>query len=91
MRLINADYLCDYANNTVDKTVDANDIMRMPYIEAVPLKPLAEWLAGYATPPGGLKVKAHKVVNKPDADYHRLRAEAWEEFLRGMNWRAADK
>ena len=50
----------------------------------VPIKPLAKWLAGYAMPPGGLK--AHKVVNKPDADYHRLRAEAWEEFLRGMDW-----
>ena len=39
-------------------------------------------------PPGGLK--AHKVVNKPDADYHRLRAEAWEEFLREMNREEAD-
>lgn len=82
MRLINAEYLCDYANNTVDKTVDANDIMRMPYIEAVPLKPLAKWLAGYAAAPG---LKARKIVNNRGRDIHEIAAEEWEAFLRGMD------
>lgn len=35
MRLIDADALCEYANNTKDKTVDANDIMRFPTVDAV--------------------------------------------------------
>lgn len=86
MRLINAEYLCDYANNTVDKTVDANDIMRMPYIEAVPLRPLAKWLAGYAAAPG--------TVGKMCYDDVRADLEAnehwWEKFLRGMDWEAND-
>lgn len=33
--LIAADALCEYANNTKDKTVDANDIMRFPTVDAV--------------------------------------------------------
>lgn len=55
-----------------------------PDAKAVPLEPLAKWLAGYAMPPGGLK--AHRVVLKPDSDYYHLRVEAWEDFLRGMDW-----
>jgi hypothetical protein len=35
MRLIDADALCEYANNLIDKTVDANDIMRFPRVDAV--------------------------------------------------------
>ena len=38
MRLIDADVLCEYANNMKDKTVDANDIMRFPVIEAEPVR-----------------------------------------------------
>lgn len=37
MRLIDADALCAYANNQRDKSIDANDIMRFPTIDAVPL------------------------------------------------------
>lgn len=33
MRAIDADALCEYANNQRDKTIDANDIMRFPAIE----------------------------------------------------------
>lgn len=33
--LIEAGALCEYANNTKDKTVDANDIMRFPTVDAV--------------------------------------------------------
>lgn len=35
MRLIDADKLCEFASNTKDKTVDANDIMRFPRVDAV--------------------------------------------------------
>jgi len=34
-RLIDADALCELANNTKDKTIDANDIMRFPTVDAV--------------------------------------------------------
>ena len=37
MRLIDADALCRYANNMKDKTIDANDIMRFPAVEAEPI------------------------------------------------------
>ena len=33
MRLIDADALCEYANNQKDKTISANDIMRFPTIQ----------------------------------------------------------
>lgn len=36
-RLIDAFKLTDYANNTKDKTIDANDIMRFPAVDAVPV------------------------------------------------------
>lgn len=37
LRLIDALALCDLANNNITKTVDANDIMRFPTIDAVPV------------------------------------------------------
>lgn len=37
-RLIDAWKLCEYANNLKDKCVDANDIMRFPAEDAVPVK-----------------------------------------------------
>jgi len=37
MKLINRDKLCEYANNQVSKSVDANDIMRFPTVDAEPL------------------------------------------------------
>ena len=36
-RLIDAWKLCEYANNLKDKCVDANDIMRFPAEDAVPV------------------------------------------------------
>lgn len=36
-RLIDAFALCEYANNLKDKQVDANDIMRFPRVDAVPV------------------------------------------------------
>jgi hypothetical protein len=35
MILIDAYKLCEFANNLKDKTVDANDIMRFPMVDAV--------------------------------------------------------
>ena len=36
-RLIDADALCKLANNSINKSVDANDIMRFPTVDAVPV------------------------------------------------------
>ena len=38
MRLIDADKLCEYANNLADKSVDANEIMRFPRVDAEPVR-----------------------------------------------------
>lgn len=38
MWMINAAALCEYANNQKDKTIDANDIMRFPTIDAAPVR-----------------------------------------------------
>lgn len=38
MRLIDPDALCKLANSNITKSVDANDIMRFPTIDAVPVK-----------------------------------------------------
>lgn len=51
MRLIDADALCEYANNTKDKTVDANVIMRFPTVDAVQ-EGRWEKVRGYFTPGG---------------------------------------
>lgn len=64
-------------------------IENAPDVKAVPLTPLAKWLAGYVPSPGG--IKAHKVIGASDEDYARLRAEAWEDFLREMDWGEGDE
>lgn len=38
MLLIDANALCEYANNQKNKTIDANDIMRFPTIDAEPVR-----------------------------------------------------
>ncbi len=38
MRLINAAALSKYANNQKSKTIDANDIMRFPTVDAEPVR-----------------------------------------------------
>lgn len=100
MRLIDSDALvhelevwyCDQCDRNPD-CVHGRDcpiydetthIYEADTVEAVPLKPVAKWLAGYAMPPGGLK--AHKAIGKPEANYFKLRAEAWADFLRDMDW-----
>lgn len=52
-------------------------IKRLPAVDAVPIKPLCAWLAGYAAPPaytiGGMPYK-HE-------DAARRRAEGWEQHI----------
>ena len=57
-------------------------------VEAVPIKPLANWLAGYAFPP---ELKVREIVNNRGRDIHEIAAEGWESFLRGMDWEGADE
>lgn len=50
-------------------------------IEAVPLKPLAEWLAGYAAPPRNAMMKT---LTPGGFINHDSLTEAWENTLREM-------
>lgn len=43
LRLIDADKLCEYANNQKDHSVTANDIMRFPRV-CVPIEGLWQWI-----------------------------------------------
>ena len=94
MRLIDADKLSETIQDSINlmesKGVDCNTARwigiiagNVPTEEAVPLKPLARWLAGYAFPPG---LKARKIVAIRGRDIHEVAAETWEAFLRGMDW-----
>lgn len=57
-----------------------------PDVKAVPLKPLAEWLAGYAAAPGAVGKMCYDDVRADlEANEHM-----WEDFLRGIVWRADD-
>ena len=38
MRLIDADMLCKYCNNNINHSITPNEIMRMPFIDAEPVK-----------------------------------------------------
>ena len=98
MRLIDADKLSETIQDSINlmesKGVDCITARwveiiadNAPTEEAVPLKPLARWLAGYAFPP---ELKAQKIVANRGRDIHQIAAEGWEDFLRGMDWRADD-
>ena len=50
-RLIDGEKLIEYCNNQKVKTIDANDIARFPTVDAIPIEPLAVWLAGYHVSP----------------------------------------
>lgn len=43
MRLIDAEMLCKYCDNNINHSITPNEIMRMPYIEAEPVKH-AHWI-----------------------------------------------
>lgn len=57
--------------------VAIQELMALPAVDAVPIKPLCAWLAGYAAPPaytiGGMPYK-HE-------DAARRRAEGWEQHI----------
>lgn len=38
MRLVDADMLCKYCDNNINHSITPNEIMRMPYIDAEPVK-----------------------------------------------------
>lgn len=54
-------------------------IDKQPTVDAVPIEPLSERLAWYAMPP------VHPRGSSP-ADF----SEAWEEFLRRIDWKEAN-
>lgn len=98
MRLIDADALmkdvcdtrcgctqgeCEYDYNGEKYCEPYQYINYAPTIDAVPLKPLAKWLARYAAPPG---LKAREIVNEPAETITELCTELWVEFLQEMNW-----
>lgn len=101
MRLIDSDALvrelevgyCDQCDRNLDSVHgrdcpiydETTHIYEADTVGAVPIKPLAEWLAGYAMPPG---LKAREIVNNRWRDIHEIVAEGWEAFLRGMDWEA---
>ena len=55
-------------------------IERQPIIEAVPLGPLCEWLAGYADPPK----YAMKIIPEGGEYLINARAKAWKHHFRNM-------
>lgn len=64
-------------HSTVEAITLIGIIKSMPAVDAVPIKPLCVWLAGYAAPPaytiGGMPYK-HE-------DAARRRAEGWEQHI----------
>lgn len=55
-------------------------IQGSPAVDAVPIKPLSVWLAGYCTPPAysldGVPFKTEDAVKR--------RAEGWEQHIRNL-------
>ena len=59
------------------KGICARAIRHIPAVDAVPIKPLSVWLAGYAVPP------KYTVSTNP-VDSAKDRAEGWERHIRNM-------
>ena len=57
-------------------------------VEAVPIKPLARWLAGHVNQVGW--IKPSRIIENPDKSYFELATDEWTEFLRGMDWGVDD-
>lgn len=90
MRLIDADALIAETKRyvyqsdmttTVAIGIAETWLKNAPTVEAVPLKPLARFLAEYAAAP------FLKLTDLADREIHVKR---WEEFLRGIDWSADD-
>lgn len=85
-RLIDADRLREYYNVTdpagtfayCDSILTCID--NEPTVDAVPIKPLATWLAGYAAPP------AYTIYGEPykAEDATMRRVEGWEQHIRNL-------
>lgn len=83
MRLIDADKLEDFISGPFAQSYkEARDAVRKaPTVEAVPLEPLCQWLAGYAAPPNyAMKaVYDRDILNGPFERY-----EAWKYHFREL-------
>lgn len=53
------------------------DLDAIPAVDAVPIKALSVWLAGYAVPP------KYTVATNP-VDSAKARAEGWEQHIRNL-------
>ena len=102
MRLIDADALCKdvcgircgcepdecgYEDDYGKYCEIAQFIEHAPTIEAVPLKPLAKWMAKYAYC-FGLSIYTDPKITEEKR--HTTLAEMWEEVFRGMKWEGTD-
>ena len=98
MRLIDADALyktvcdlrcgcepdkCEYEYDNEKYCEIAQFIELAPTIEAIPLKPIAEWLAGYAAPPRDIM---RAFFQSGGEITHESLTVAWEQTLRGIDW-----
>ena len=85
MRLIDADKLKArkvYSEERHETVIPTAFVDWEPTVEAVPLKPLAEWLAGYAAPP---RNALRKTLTPGDFINHESLTEAWEMTLKEVN------
>ena len=68
--------ICQHYGHVKCRACSWNDAMNivdeMPAVDAVPIKPLSVWLAGYAVPP------KYTVETNP-VDSAKARAEGWEK------------
>ena len=88
MRLIDGEKLIEYCNNQKVKTIDANDIARFPTVDAIPIEPLAVWLAGYRTSPPEyalIQAGAYNEIDPASVAYTASQsAKAWAYHLRKL-------
>ncbi len=88
MRLIDGEKLIEYCNNQKFKTIDANDIARFPAIDAIPIEPLAVWLAGYHVSPPEyalIQAGAYDEIDPATVVYTASQsAKAWAYHLRKL-------
>lgn len=66
VRLIDANALCKLARNNVDGTVDCNDIMRFPTVDAVPVTRCGQCKHGSKCPLGVVQCKMNGYKHRAD-------------------------
>ena len=77
MRLIDADELCELANNSNTKSVDANDIMRFPKVDAIPIDMLKDLIEDPEIPNNlkfayNILITAHNMADEVDKLARRI-------------------